>query len=343
MLWLSDLRTHLILNSILSIQNQKDMADKEINKRRQFLKNTTLAAFSAALLPELVSASEKPLAISEQLECDPTTLDFYGQGPFYTAGPPEIVDNALATDNEPGVKLTIFGRVRNLDCTEFIPDVLIDVWQADDAGQYDNNGYNLRGFTHSNSQGFYTFETIFPGKYLNGSSFRPAHIHFRITPVDHPMLITQLYFAGDTDIADDAAASITSGQYDATDRIIKLTTLKDDTLEGAWDIIVDGDGVVLSNDLHLDKGIIYSAGPNPFSDRIEIKYGVFRNALVSLLVYDMEGKLVSTLEEQKLEANKYTAIWEPTDYMPNGIYFIALKINEIQVHYLKVIRVSSTY
>lgn len=314
------------------------MAEKQINKRRQFLKNSTLAALSAALIPDLVSAKSATLPSSEQMECDPTTLDYYGQGPFYSANPPEIEGSVLASENEPGIRLTIAGRVRNLDCTEFLPNCLIDVWHANDAGAYDNEGYNLRGYTHSNAQGFYSFETIVPGKYLNGGSFRPAHIHYRITPEDHPMLITQLYFEGDDSIPGDAAASIASGQYDASNRIILLTTNDDGSKSGIWDIVIDGNGVLTNTDLHLNKGLIYSASPNPFSDRIEIKYGVFQDAKVSLLVFDMEGRLVSTLAEQGLTADKYTAVWEPTSYMSDGIYFIALKINEMQVHYLKVIR-----
>ena len=51
-----------------------------------------------------------------------------------------------------------------------------------------------------------------------------------------------LYFEGDQYIETDAAASITEGTYDATHRIIPLSTNNDGNLEGTWDIIVDGDG-----------------------------------------------------------------------------------------------------
>ena len=55
-------------------------------------------------------------------------------------------------------------------------------------------------------------------------------------------------------------------------------------LEGTWDIVINGDGIPLgANNIHLDKGIIYSASPNPFNDRVEIKYGVFQKAKVSIL------------------------------------------------------------
>ena len=180
------------------------------------------------------------------------------------------------------------------------------------------------------------FETIQPGKYLNGSKYRPSHIHFKITPPDYPTITTQLYFQGDTSIADDAAAKLTSGQYDATHRIIELTADSEGVLEGTWDIAVDGKGLMGIGDLHTNKGMIYSANPNPFSSELNINYGVFNKSEVSLLVFDMQGKQVASLEQKKLTPEKYNATWIPNAELPNGHYFVALKINDIQVHYIKV-------
>ena len=78
--------------------------------------------------------------------------------------------------------------------------------------------------------------------YLNGSTFRPSHIHFKITPPGFNTLITQLYFQGDPYLSTDAAASITSGSFDATNRIIPLVTNSNGDLEGTWDIVIDGNG-----------------------------------------------------------------------------------------------------
>lgn len=310
------------------------------NTRRQFLKNTSLAVLGSALLPAVLKA-DSPIESDAVAACDPTTLDFYGEGPFYTANPPNIQNNKLSATNEPGTPLVISGRVMNLDCTQAIPNAVIDVWHANDAGAYDNTGYNLRGKTTSNAQGFYMFETIKPGKYLNGNQFRPSHIHFKITAPGYPTLTTQLYFQGDTSIAADAAASIASGQYDATSRIIPLT-LNNGKEEGTWDIVVDGTGPSIGmEDLHINNGMIYNVSPNPFSDRLEIYYGVFRDAKVGLSVYDLAGNLVAELYQKTLAPEKYTAVWQPDLGLPNGHYFVSLKMNDLQVHYLKVIKQSS--
>lgn len=307
--------------------------------RRQFLKNFSLASLSIGILPAVghTNTSQGGGAKSA-LDCNISTLDYYGEGPFYSLNPPVIENNMLANPDEPGVRLIISGQVRNLDCTELLQNTVIDIWHANDAGQYDNAGYNLRGITHSNSQGFYIFETIVPGHYPNAGSFRPSHIHIKITPPGFDTLTTQLYFEGDEYIAGDAAASITSGVYDATHRIIPLTINGEGKYEGTWDIVVDGDGIVTTNDLHSDKGMIYTASPNPFSNKLEINYGVFRDAMVSLYVYDMYGRTVAKLEENSLTSEKYTAVWQPDSNLPNGYYFIALKVNDLQVHYLKVLK-----
>lgn len=305
------------------------------NKRRQFLKNTSLGVLSLGIIPSLAKSKEVKRKIEN---CYETTQDYYGEGPFYTPNAPVIQNSQLADSSKIGEKLIISGQIHNLDCTEVIPNTEIDVWHADSNGSYDQTGYSLRGKTFSNSQGFYIFETIQPGFYLNGATYRPSHIHFKITSPGYPTLITQLYFDGDPYINNDAAASITTGQYNATNRIIPLVLNGDGKWEGSWDIIIDGDGITGNNDIHLDKGIIYDTSPNPFSDSLKIRYGIFSSARTSLSIYNINGKLIATIEKNNLASGKYEAIWKPDNSLPKGHYFITLKINDLQVHYLKVLK-----
>jgi len=313
---------------------------KSKNDRRQFLRNTSFAALAlgTSSIATAKTKVSKPTSEDDLIMCEKTTLDYYGEGPFYTDNPPIIQNNQLADINEPGERMIISGRVYNLDCSEYIPNATIDVWHANHNGDYDNQDYNLRGQTLSNEQGFYMFETIKPGKYLNGNMFRPAHIHYKITAPNYPTLTTQLYFEGDPDLTTDAASSITSGMYDAQHRIIPLLENNNGILEGTWDIVINGEGITTgTSDIHLDKGIIYRVSPNPFSNIVQIRYGVYRKSKVSLFVFDIEGRKVATLEEKTLPADQYTAIWKPNSDLPKGHYFIALKINDLQVHYLKAI------
>lgn len=308
-----------------------------MKNRRSFLKNTAIGAVTLGLSSNI--SAEIAKEEGSDIICDPTTLDYYGPGPFYSENPPMIEGSKLVSDDQPGTRMIISGRVLNLDCNQFIPKTIVDVWHADEAGEYDNIGFDFRGYTETNDQGFYLFETIIPGKYLNGNSFRPAHIHYKITPPGFATLTTQLYFEGDDSISGDAAASIQSGTYDATNRIIALTENAVGVLEGTFDIVINGEGVsVGTTDLHLDKGMIYKVSPNPFENRLEIEYGVFKKARVGLVVYDLAGKQVAILEDKTLRSDKYISIWEPPTNLASGHYFLSLKVNDLQVHYLKIFK-----
>ena len=305
--------------------------------RREVLRNIV----AGALLAPLATKSHASKKISSQDSCFETTLDFYGQGPFYTDNPPIIQNDLLAALDEPGERLIISGRVFNLNCNEFIPETIVDVWHANDAGQYDNQSFNLRGITYTNAQGFYLFETIIPGKYLNGASFRPSHIHYKITPPGFPTLTTQLYFEGDEDIPGDAAASINEGPFNATHRIVPITTNEDNINEATFDIVLDGEGIsVGTQDIHIDKGIIYDISPNPFINEVVINYGVFKKAKVGILVFNQQGQTLAVLEDSIKQKAKYQASWRPDGTLPNGHYYVALNVNGLQVFYKKIIKTS---
>jgi len=44
------------------------------------------------------------------------------------------------------------------------------------------------------------------------------------------------------------------------------------------------------------------------------------------------------LNKQQLNTQKHEVVWKPYYNLTNGHYFIALKINDLQVDYMKVIR-----
>lgn len=132
--------------------------------------------------------------------CTPSDSNILG--PYYRPGAPFLTD--LTTPQTEGIRITISGRVLDPDCNP-IADALVDVWQADNTGDYDNDGVNdpppsvfvLRGKLNSDADGNYSFKTIIPGRYLNGSQYRPSHIHVIVSAPGHESLTTQLYFEGD--------------------------------------------------------------------------------------------------------------------------------------------------
>lgn len=88
-----------------------------------------------------------------------------------------------------GTRLVLAGAVLTTDCRP-VAGALVDIWQCDDDGNYDNQGYRLRGHQFADEQGRYWFETILPGLYPG----RTRHIHVKVQAPGGPILTTQLYF-----------------------------------------------------------------------------------------------------------------------------------------------------
>jgi len=303
------------------------------NSRRNFLKKSALTIFGFSLFSKLQSSP--PLVA----DCITTTKDYFGIGPYYTANAPLINNGLLANNSEVGTKIKISGKIKNIDCSEIIANAKIEIWHADNDGNYDNSGFNLRGIIFSDENGFYEFETIMPGKYLNGSNYRPSHIHFKVTPQDSQSFVTQLYFYGDTSISTDASASITSGEFNASNRIIHLSDDGTGKKIGYWEIIIDAESVSTSNnDLHIEKGLIYNVNPNPIVDNLEVEIGVFKKSKVKLQIVNLEGKEIETLVDEVLIPNKYKFKWNTSRKVSSGMYYVILKINSLQVSYKRIFK-----
>ena len=125
------------------------------------------------------------------------------EGPFYTLGAPER--SVLYEDGAPGKRLDLTGRVFDTEGKP-VSHALLDVWQTGDDAQYDNEGFGMRGRLYTDGRGFYRLKTLIPKPYDVGNRFRPAHIHFKVSAPDGPILTTQLYIKGDPNIAADPHA-----------------------------------------------------------------------------------------------------------------------------------------
>lgn len=136
---------------------------------------------------------QPPLTCDDTLE--PTVSN--PAGPFYKSGAPErsvLVEPGLA-----GTRLILTGQVLTTDCQP-VAGALLDFWQADDQGEYDNVGFTLRGTQFTDEMGHYRLETIVPARYPG----RPPHIHVKVNAPDGPVLTTQLYFEGQPGNENDA-------------------------------------------------------------------------------------------------------------------------------------------
>lgn len=116
----------------------------------------------------------------------PTPSDI--EGPFYKADAP--FRESLVKDST----LTILGKIYNED-GDVLPAAILEYWQADEKGDYDLEGWHLRGRGVVNEHGDYQFNTVIPGEYkLDEGGIRCPHIHIKIGAPGYKTLTTQLYF-----------------------------------------------------------------------------------------------------------------------------------------------------
>ncbi len=132
--------------------------------------------------------------------CDETPDDI--EGPYYTPGAPELTPDAagraVLSPDEPGERIVLAGTVRGLGagCAP-LADAELDLWHADVDGAYDLEGFVFRGRVRTSAHGAFAIETVLPGRYLNGATYRPRHLHLKVRAEGYPELTTQLYFPGD--------------------------------------------------------------------------------------------------------------------------------------------------
>ena len=115
---------------------------------------------------------------------------------FFTPRTPRR--RSIVPAGAPGTRLTLTGRVLTT-AGRPIPRALLDFWQADARGVYDNRGYRFRGHQLTDARGRYTLFTVVPGLYPG----RTRHIHVKVQAPREPVLTTQLYFPGVAQNADD--------------------------------------------------------------------------------------------------------------------------------------------
>jgi protocatechuate 3,4-dioxygenase beta subunit len=118
------------------------------------------------------------------------------EGPYYEPDTP-LRRNLVEASLE-GERLALTGLVVDTRCRP-IPRALLDFWQADANGDYDTNGYRLRGHQFTDRRGRYRLDTIVPALYPG----RTRHIHVKAQRPGGAVLTTQLYFPGEPSNRDD--------------------------------------------------------------------------------------------------------------------------------------------
>jgi protocatechuate 3,4-dioxygenase beta subunit len=166
------------------------MAEHSVPRRRLLagLLALPLAAVLTRLLARPARAETETLAATPACDNDPTPKQT--EGPYWTADSPQR--NDFTGDGAPGQRMTLTGTVVDTACRP-LPGTLLDFWQCDGNGVYDNEGYKLRGHQYTDDNGAYRLATVKPGLYPG----RTRHFHVKVRPPGGEVLTTQLYFPGE--------------------------------------------------------------------------------------------------------------------------------------------------
>lgn len=155
--------------------------------RRELLERC--AAFGAITLASSIPVSALAAAWDNAEKKQPTP--FCELGPFYKREAPNT--STLRAPGDAGMPLTLSGVVYDVR-GEIVPDSKLEIWQTDNDGHYDIEGYRYRTLLQPGTKGAYAIESVMPGHYPTRVC---QHVHYLLTAPGHKPLITQLYFATD--------------------------------------------------------------------------------------------------------------------------------------------------
>jgi hypothetical protein len=75
---------------------------------------------------------------------------------------------------------------------------------------------------------------------------------------------------------------------------------------------------------------LYENFPNPFNPSTTIKFDIPKTSAVRLSVYDITGKEIGRLVNERLNAGSYETKWNGSKFA-SGIYFVQLTVNNEQL------------
>jgi protocatechuate 3,4-dioxygenase beta subunit len=151
--------------------------------RRRLLAATALGA--AGLVLDDVLA--EPLAATPQCHDGDAPTVRQTEGPYFKPSSPQRAD--LVEPNSKGRLVELGGQVLTRSCRP-VAAALVDLWHADERGDYDNAGFRYRGHLFTDGEGRYRFRTILPALYTG----RTRHYHVKVQAPQQRVLTTQLYF-----------------------------------------------------------------------------------------------------------------------------------------------------
>jgi protocatechuate 3,4-dioxygenase beta subunit len=189
--------------------------------RRQILTTGFIAATAPALALDDSFAQQGHAPTPACHDGDEPTIH-ETEGPYFKPRSPHRGDL-----REPGITgrpVELSGQVLTRSCRPVV-GALVDLWHADEKGNYDNKGFRLRGHVFTDADGRYAFRTIMPGLYPG----RTRHYHVKVQPPGKAVLTTQFYFP-------DEDRNSADGLF--RHELVMRVAAADDTLLAQFDVVL---------------------------------------------------------------------------------------------------------
>jgi len=83
---------------------------------------------------------------------------------------------------------------------------------------------------------------------------------------------------------------------------------------------------------------IIKAYPNPFISTVYFSYSVPENGRVCIGIYNLKGQSIAKLVDVKQMKGNYIQKWSPGTFLPSGIYFAKISVNNSYVQSLRLVK-----
>jgi protocatechuate 3,4-dioxygenase beta subunit len=194
----------------------------KFSTRRRFLLNAGMLAAACELSAANVVLAEELAPTPSCHDGDEPTIR-QTEGPFFKPRSPERSD--LREPGGGGHPFELSGRVLTRNCRS-LPGAVVDLWHANEKGEYDNAGFRYRGHVITGNDGAFRFRSIVPAVYTG----RTRHYHFKVQAPGSRLLTTQLYFPNEP-------ANARDGLFKR--ELLMRVANTDDGLAGGFDFVLD--------------------------------------------------------------------------------------------------------
>jgi protocatechuate 3,4-dioxygenase beta subunit len=193
-----------------------------IPTRRQFLLNTGVlaAGWELSCTDPALTQELAPTPFCHDGD-EPTVSET--EGPFFKPRSPERSN--LREPGAAGRRFELSGVVLSRSCRP-VRGAVVDLWHADEKGEYDNIGFRYRGHVITGPDGAFHFGTIVPALYPG----RTRHYHVKVQAPGSRLLTTQLYFPNEP-------ANLRDGLFQR--ELLMRVADADDGLAGRFDFVLN--------------------------------------------------------------------------------------------------------